>query len=557
MSNLYGGPGVSLNYRGNNALQPPNWNFVNRDPDQYDTRNYSIGDLWLNTETEEAFVLVSLAGDSTSHGMRATWVTWTSGGGSVVEVVTDSGTAVPSSGTLNILGGSNIGTTATGNTVTVNLDSTISVSGITVTAGNILVTNPGTISVTGSGTISTINGDILTAAGDLYAATGDIIAGAGNITAAVGTISATTGPIVAGTTITATTGITSSSGNISAPLGQVNAGTTMTAGTGITATTGNVVVTAGNLVMPSSYNAGATSGVIRFGANRVLTTNGTTNLFLGVNTANTTLSGTNNVVLGSSSFTAATTSQGNVLVGNSIMTTAAAGADGNCVIGNSAFTIGTGGNNCIMGISAAAVATTASGGNTIIGNNAAYDSGAGLGLVSGTQNTLVGYTAGSAYRSNESGNIILGDNDGVVGESGVTRIGNDTGTVTAKCFIRGIRGVTTDINDAVAVLIDSAGQLGTTSSTRSLKDNIVDMGSESESILNLRPVKFNWTSDLNKKAQYGLIAEEVAEVFPWLCIKDKMGNPTTVKYHELPVLLLNEIIKLSRKVDILEKKLSE
>jgi trimeric autotransporter adhesin len=40
---------------------------------------------------------------------------------------------------------------------------------------------------------------------------------------------------------------------------------------------------------------------------------------------------------------------------------------------------------------------------------------------------------------------------------------------------------------------------------------------------------------------YGLIAEEVAEVYPELVVRDAAGAPDTVRYQLLPVLLLNEL----------------
>jgi hypothetical protein len=42
-------------------------------------------------------------------------------------------------------------------------------------------------------------------------------------------------------------------------------------------------------------------------------------------------------------------------------------------------------------------------------------------------------------------------------------------------------------------------------------------------------------------AEYGLIAEEVAEVFPELVVYDDEGRPETVKCHVLSTLLLNEL----------------
>lgn len=55
------------------------------------------------------------------------------------------------------------------------------------------------------------------------------------------------------------------------------------------------------------------------------------------------------------------------------------------------------------------------------------------------------------------------------------------------------------------------------------------------------------------ETRYGLIAEEVAEVYPNLVVYDKSGDPQTVMYHELPALLLNEIQKLRKEIDDLKK----
>jgi hypothetical protein len=62
----------------------------------------------------------------------------------------------------------------------------------------------------------------------------------------------------------------------------------------------------------------------------------------------------------------------------------------------------------------------------------------------------------------------------------------------------------------------------------------------------LNPTLFNYKQDESKKQTWGLIAEEVQQIFPELVITDKEGLPFTVKYHELPVLLLNELIKLKK-----------
>jgi hypothetical protein len=108
-------------------------------------------------------------------------------------------------------------------------------------------------------------------------------------------------------------------------------------------------------------------------------------------------------------------------------------------------------------------------------------------------------------------------------------------------------GVTTSMNDAVPVVIDSTGNLGTASSSRRYKESISDIGEASERLYDLRPVTFRYQqpyADGEKPIQYGLIAEEVAEVLPELVVRNTAGNPETVKYQDLTPMLLNEVQKL-------------
>ena len=50
-------------------------------------------------------------------------------------------------------------------------------------------------------------------------------------------------------------------------------------------------------------------------------------------------------------------------------------------------------------------------------------------------------------------------------------------------------------------------------------------------------------------SEYGLIAEEVAEVFPDLGVYDDHGRPFTVKYHEMAPMLLNEMKKQQQTIE--------
>ena len=179
--------------------------------------------------------------------------------------------------------------------------------------------------------------------------------------------------------------------------------------------------------------------------------------------------------------------------------------------------------------------------NTAGSNNVAVGSFAGANIVSGSANIAVGYYAGTNVTS--SNNIEIG-NQGTSSDSGFIRIGT-AGTQTSA-FIAGIYGTATIANNAVPVVIDSNGNLGTISSSRRYKEDIRDMGDASSGLMSLRPVTFRYKKpfdDGSKPVQYGLIAEEVAEVYPDLVTRNADGQVETVKYQLLDSMLLNEVQK--------------
>jgi hypothetical protein len=252
----------------------------------------------------------------------------------------------------------------------------------------------------------------------------------------------------------------------------------------------------------------------------------------GTTIAFTVSDGSSNIILGTNTNTGGSQ---NVAVGDGIFSFGAPGND-NVVMGFNAFRRGGGSNNVAIG--AATLENTS---------------------FQGSNNTVLGFAAGAAFTSTETNNIIIGYNSsglGNLGDNNVTRIGDPT-SVTS-CFIGGIAGVT--VSSSAAVLINtSTGQLGTVVSSRRYKENISDMDDASRPIMDLRPVTFNLKNDRTHERRFGLIAEEVEEIIPDLVVRNKEGDPETVKYHDLPVLLLNElqrqhniIAELSRRLDRLE-----
>ena len=78
------------------------------------------------------------------------------------------------------------------------------------------------------------------------------------------------------------------------------------------------------------------------------------------------------------------------------------------------------------------------------------------------------------------------------------------------------------------------------------------MGDATARLLELRPVMFRYKQPQTVPSgevppEYGLIAEEVAEILPDLVVYDKQGKPFTVKYHMLSSMLLNEVEKLDQR----------
>jgi hypothetical protein len=228
------------------------------------------------------------------------------------------------------------------------------------------------------------------------------------------------------------------------------------------------------------------------------------------------------------------------------------GGSGNVGFGRSALSsITIGQANAAIGNFALATATSGS------GNNAVGQSALG-GIITGENNIGIGVTAGAFYTNTESNNIVL-NSLGVLGESNTLHIGSSTGIGALQlnsAFICGIRGRTTGVVDAIPVLIDSANQLGTVSSSKRFKENIIPMPTSfSDNLLNLNPTLFNYKQDESKAQTWGLIAEEVQQIFPELVVNDQDGLPLTVKYHEMPVLLLNELIKLKKELPKMNDKI--
>lgn len=566
MSNKLGGKQGTA-YLGTNANQPPNWTFSDRDPTQYDVNNISLGDMWLNQDSENVWILVSLSGDFSSKGSLATWskieagginalnsltgntggvvnpdindniniigdgisiavagnpatntLTISAMGGQASSFATDSGSATPSGGVLNIIAGkstihsgSSVSFSGSGNTVELNVTDSNLNTIIGIDAGN------ATISGTDNTALGTESAELLTTGSQnvfVGFGTGAIVTSGSNNTI----IGATAGPALStgtnNTFLGATAGsayASSESNNIliNAPgtLGESNAlhigagtgtstrqlnkafisgivGITPATADGIPVFIGSTgqlgTVGTGGSILVSTLTGNAGGAVGPSAGNINIVGDGTTIQITG-NPGTNTLTvvglggggGDLSILTGDSGSATASGGTINVITNNSAraagssvlftgtsntLTLSVTDSNNNTMVGSIAGTLSMSGtHNTALGDGAAASISTGNQ-NVVIGSQA------GHWFTTGSNNTLLGYEAGNNYTTgSESNNINIGS-PGVNAESNVLRIGAATGSGTQqlnKTFIAGIRGITPTSADGIPVFIGSTGQLGT------------------------------------------------------------------------------------------------
>jgi hypothetical protein len=243
--------------------------------------------------------------------------------------------------------------------------------------------------------------------------------------------------------------------------------------------------------------------------------------------------------------------------------------------------------------------------NTNGTRNTAIGSGALEPMLGGDDNTAIGELAGSNYTGTESNNICIGSGtEGTAGESNAIRIGDAStsggidvinsgtlanaitigagmstgginlltllgfGTVSignglqttagaSTCFIGGVFNQT-PVAGSHAVVVGPNNQLAdATLSSRRFKKDIAPIDKLSEGILALRPVTFHWKNDKTNEPEFGLVAEEVAEVnLDWIT-RNPQGEVSGVRYETIPVLLLNEFLKEHKKVEEQQANIAE
>lgn len=247
--------------------------------------------------------------------------------------------------------------------------------------------------------------------------------------------------------------------------------------------------------------------------------------------------GNSNTAFGDGAMQGNTTGVSNVAVGMFAMYNANSGSD-NSALGYQALQSNwTGGNNSAFGVGAL-------GANSTGNDNAAFGSGALSSATTGSGNVALGYGAGRNLATG-SNNIYIGNPGGSSSEDGTIRIGTH-GTQTGGVFITSVYAAALTTHSPRALYVNSLGQLGYLPSAERFKTDIASMGEVTDRLEQLRPVMFRLKNDDSGTVQYGLIAEEVAKVYPELVARDENGRIDGVRYEELTPMLLNEVQKQRR-----------
>lgn len=231
----------------------------------------------------------------------------------------------------------------------------------------------------------------------------------------------------------------------------------------------------------------------------------------------------NNTAVGIAALNANTTGSSNVAMGSSALTSNTTGVQ-NTALGLNAMYFNVGGSR-----------------NTAIGNLALDN------MTSGDGNVVVGTDAGGLLTIG-SRNVYIG-HPGVSSESDAIRIGNPA--VATSAYIAGAYA-NPPVTAAIQLMISSDGRLGSSVSSRRFKEDIHPLGESTNRVLQLRPVRFRYihsAAEGRNPQQYGLIAEEVAQVLPDLVVYDSAGAPLTVQYQFLPILMLGELQRQARELE--------
>jgi hypothetical protein len=271
---------------------------------------------------------------------------------------------------------------------------------------------------------------------------------------------------------------------------------------------------------------------------------GSDNAATGANALPFSTTGIGNTADGAFSLSSNTSANYNTAAGYAALYSNTSGSSNSAVGASALQANSTGANNTAFG-SDALYSNTTGRGNAAQGANALYSNTVGIRNLGVGNNALFGNVSGNyniAIGFNAATNVTTGSNNIEIGAVGTS---SDNGTIQlgvqgtqTSTTIAGIYGTTLT---GSAVYVTASGQLGVLASSERFKTGVQAMGTASSKLGELRPVTFKLKSDSDGTVQYGLIAEEVAKVYPELVVRGADGRIDGVRYEELAPMLLNVV----------------
>jgi|GEM_PF-3433881 len=199
---------------------------------------------------------------------------------------------------------------------------------------------------------------------------------------------------------------------------------------------------------------------------------------------------------------------------------------------------------------------TAVGGQWISGKTGTGGITSTTALTAGAYHPLIRQTTSSGHVVNLGG---LGDDWGFFGYDV-----NQTANAYNYTFTMDLANGNVGINTLTpAYKLQVVGSLYAGGSSREYKENIVPLVLDTSKIYQLEPKTYDYKTqykDLGKKLsggrQFGLVAEDVYQIYPELTLSDGTRNVANVDYEKLSVLLLVEMKKQKNEIDSLKKQVN-
>ena len=168
----------------------------------------------------------------------------------------------------------------------------------------------------------------------------------------------------------------------------------------------------------------------------------------------------------------------------------------------------------------------------------------------GGSNTAIGDDSLRVTAWDGSGNVAVGDEAGtsIVHASNMVAINvpaaGPFANISNTCFIGSIYNQpVSNAGTAQDVYVDVNNVLGFLPSSQRFKHDIQPMDKASEALVCAQASNFKYNGDEAGRTQYGLIAEDVAEVAPDLVFTTATVTVETVRFEQVGMMLLNEFLK--------------